>query len=227
MKNLKQIDIAWLSVLGVLAFGFCILTRSSVFLSSILISGVLCVVLIAIGRKEGYLVGLYSSCAYAFVAYQNGLFGEVALNVLFFIPTGILGYFMWKKNMSGGVVSMRRLTGKARTGILALCLISVLLVGWVLAKIPTQNTPYIDASTNVLSIVATFLMMWRYKEQWALYMLLNVISVIMWVLRWMAEGMAGDLMILMWSMYLANSIFGYWRWSKGIKANMVLSETVC
>ncbi len=220
MNNFEKIDIAWLTILGVLALCFCIATRSSVFSSSVLMAGVLCVVLIAIGRKEGYLIGLYNSSAYAWIAYQNGLFGEVSLNLLFFIPTGIIGFFMWKRNMAGSVVSMRRLTGKGRIGILVACFISISVLGRLLGKIPGQNTPYVDASTNVLSIIATFLMMWRYKEQWILYMLLNVISVIMWVLRWMEEGVAGDLMILMWSLYLANSIFGYWRWSKGIKKNI-------
>jgi nicotinamide mononucleotide transporter len=42
------------------------------------------------------------------------------------------------------------------------------VLGLVLAMNPDQNTPFIDAATNVLSIIATFLMMWRFKGQWLL-----------------------------------------------------------
>jgi hypothetical protein len=31
----------------------------------------------------------------------------------------------------------------------------------------------------------------------------------------MDGGAAGDLMVLMWSLYLLNSLFGYWRWHIG------------
>lgn len=215
MKRFMTLDYFWLAGLGLAGLLYCLFAGGGLFFSSILLSGVLCVGLIAIGRKEGYLVGLYNSCAYSWVAYQNGLFGEVILNLLFFIPTGIIGFFIWKRHAAQVAVSMRRLTWVTRAVVAVVCLCGIAFVGWLLGQIPTQNTPYVDASTNVLSIIATFLMMWRYKEQWLLYMVLNVISVVMWVLRWQADGVAGDMMIFMWLLFLANSVFGYWRWSVG------------
>jgi nicotinamide mononucleotide transporter len=208
-------DAVWVIALSMLALLFCLITKADLFSSSILISGVGCVGLIAIGRKAGYLVGLYNSLAYAWIAYQNALFGEVALNLLFYVPTGILGFVLWKRHSSHAVVIMRRLTWLKRGWLLFGCLLGMGLFGWVLSRIPTQNNPFIDASTNVLSIVATFLMIGRFKEQWLLYIALNIISVLMWTLRWRADGMAGDTMIFMWILYLLNSFFGYWRWSRG------------
>lgn len=74
----------------------------------------------------------------------------------------------------------------------------------------------------MLSIVATFLMMWRFKEQWALYILLNVVTIAMWIVRFRAGGAAGDLMILMWSLFLLNSLFGFWRWHVGSKSGEIV-----
>jgi nicotinamide mononucleotide transporter len=176
----------------------------------------LCVALIAIGRREGYLIGIYACLSYAVLAYSNGLFGEVYLNLYFFIPTNLLGYFLWHQHSQGKeAVAMRRLTSKTRLIILLACMLGTFGLGTVLAMNAEQNSPYIDALTNVLSVAATILMMWRFKEQWLLYIAINVVSILMWLLRAMDGGAAGDLMVLMWSLYLLNSLFGFWRWHIG------------
>lgn len=50
-----------------------------------------------------------------------------------------------------------------------ICVAGCLLLGFGLSFIPGQNSPYIDAMTTVLSIVATILMVRRFKEQWLVY----------------------------------------------------------
>ena len=206
----------WVSLLCAIALVFAFATAADPFSSSVLLSGTACVALTAIGRREGYLVGLYNSGAYAWLAQQNGLFGEVWLNLAFYLPTGVIGYLMWSRRLDAEhVVTMRSLAWPGRGVTAALCAVGTLGLGWGLSHVAGQNTPYIDAATNVLSVVATFLMMWRYREQWALYFALNVLSVVMWVLRWLADGAAGDAMVVMWSLYLANSVFGWWCWSRG------------
>lgn len=213
-------NLYWFILLGGITLLYCIITQTPVFLSSVLLSGIVCVSLIAIGVKEGYLIGLYNSFAYAWIAYQNGLYGEVGLNILFYVPTGILGYILWRKKTENGVVKMQKLSPKNRLLVILASGVSIILLGNILAFIPSQNTPFIDATTNILSIFATFLMMYRYAEQWVLYITLNIVTIIMWFIRWQAEGYAGDSMIFMWSLYLVNSIFGFIIWSKGSIRNL-------
>lgn len=211
-----KVDLFWLLGLGVVGTLLSAVLANTAFDFTVSLSGILCVGLIAIGRREGYLIGLYNSLSYALVAYQNGLFGEVYLNLFFFVPTGILGYVWWQRYMMADrTVQMRQLTWPLRLACVGLCIVGTLGLGAVLALNPDQNTPFIDASTNVLSVVATFLMVWRYKEQWLLYIVLNGITIAMWVLRVMAGGEASDLMVLMWSIFLLNALFGYWRWHVG------------
>jgi nicotinamide mononucleotide transporter len=61
----------------------------------------------------------------------------------------------------------------------------IAILGYLLAQIPTQNTPYIDATTNILAITATILMLLRFKEQWWFYITLNIFSILMWAIRTM------------------------------------------
>jgi nicotinamide mononucleotide transporter len=123
-------------------------------------------------------------------------------------------------------VDMRLLSWTQRFIVAAICIVSTVGLYLLLGLNPHQNTPFIDATTNVLSIVATFLMMWRYKEQWLLYILLNIITIFMWFLRLKAGGAAGDLMILMWSLFLLNALFGYWRWHIGAKNTQLANSDV-
>lgn len=214
--KLDRIWLAFLVVAGV-ALSACLAT--SIFDATVSLSGVLCVGLIAIGRRAGYLIGLYNSLSYSILAYSNGLFGEVYLNLLFFVPTGIIGYVMWSRHTrQDRTVEMRQLGWPRRSIIAAICVACTVALGLLLRLNPRQNTPFIDATTNVLSVAATFLMMWRYKEQWLLYILLNVVTIGMWLLRFRAGGAAGDLMILMWSLFLLNALFGCWRWHAGTKS---------
>jgi len=213
--RLDRVRLAFLVVAGGALTAYI---ATSIFDATVSLSGILCVGLIAIGRREGYLVGLYNSLAYSILAYTNGLFGEVYLNLLFFLPTGVIGYVMWSRHTrQDRTVEMRQLGWSQRFAVAAICIACTVVLGLLLGLNPRQNTPFIDATTNVLSVVATFLMMWRYKEQWLLYILLNLVTIVMWCLRFSAGGEAGDLMIVMWSLFLLNALFGYWRWHVGTK----------
>lgn len=222
---MSKLDRLWITLLVVTGSAMSAILATTVFDMTVSLSGILCVGLIAIGRREGFLIGLYNSLSYSILAYGNGLYGEVYLNLLFFLPTGVIGYVMWRRHTTNSrTVVMRRLAWPQRAVIAAVCIASTWGLGLALRLNPNQNTPFIDATTNVLSVVATFLMMWRYKEQWVLYITLNIVTIIMWFMRFMAGGPAGDLMILMWSLFLLNAIFGSWRWHVGAKKAVVVVE---
>lgn len=215
-SKIGKIDITWLVILTVVGGGLSLFLAANLFEQSVFFSGIFCVGLTAIGRREGYLAGLYNSLTYSVLAYRNGLFGEVYLNLFFFVPTGVIGYMMWRRHMTTNkTVAMRQFDWSQRAIIAGVCVLATIMLGLLLKLNPKQNTPFIDATTNVLSVVATFLMMWRFKEQWILYMLLNIVTIVMWALRVAAGGESGDLMVLMWSLFLLNAVFGYWRWHTG------------
>lgn len=231
-KNNQKLDRLWLLLIMLVGSALSAFLASSLFELSVFFSGILCVALIAIGRREGYLVGLYSSVTYSILAYDNGLYGEVYLNLLFYVPTGVIGYFLWLRHSGPGkVVVMRQAAWPARAWIGLCCGLGTFAFGWFLGLNPNQNTPFIDASTTVLSVTATFLTMLRYKEQWVLYILLNVLSIVMWVLRVIDGSESGGVMVLMWSLFLLNAIFGLWRWHAGAAQTelpaVMKGRTVC
>ncbi len=215
--NWNLFEIAWLVLFTSIAIGFTVISKDSLFGFTVFITGVLCVVLTAKGSLMSYAFGMYNTFGYAYLAYINGLFGEVMLNLLFFVPMNVIGFYMWKNNRQDGKLTMRQMELKGLLLVGAVCVLGCLLLGFGLSFIPGQNSPYIDAITMVLSVVATFLMVRRFKEQWLVYIVLNMFTVLLWVIRMLEGSGEGILMIVMWSAYLVNAVYGYYNWNKGAK----------
>lgn len=220
-------EIIWLSVFSLTAFILSVLWKYNVFNFFVFLSGVLCVVLTAKGKLYSYIAGIFNTLGYAYISYSNGLFGEMGLNLFFFLPTSIIGFCLWKRNIKQEhKLVMRKLNLRH---LLIVGLISGVLIycmGFLLSLIKTQNTPYIDATTNILSITATILTMKRFREQWIFYIALNIFTVIMWTMRSINGSEDGILMTVMWSAYLINAVYGYYNWSKGVKLEINIHKGI-
>lgn len=218
-QSWKPFELIWLGTFIALSVVLTVLFHDSLLGFSAFLFGVICVVLTAKGNVWSYVFGYVNTVLYAYIAYRNGLYGEMGLNLFFFLPSGILGFILWKRNIrKAGQLIMRKLTWRENLLTAAICIISIAAMGYGLSLIQGQNTPYIDATTNVLSIVATILTLLRYREQWLLYITLNLFTILMWVIRLLHGSSDGILMIVMWSAYLINACYGFYNWSKGVKA---------
>ena len=187
------------------------------------IAGVLCVVLVAKGSIWNYLFGIVNVSMYAYISYKASLYGDAALNALYYVPMQFIGWWQWRKRgasvsqaEAGGAgvqVKARRFTWHQRA-ILALgCAAGVIAVGYVLKHFGDPQ-PFKDSATTVLSIVAQALMALAFMEQWALWIITNVISVVMWCIC-VARGEAhAAVMVIMWAFYLLNSLNGFSVWLK-------------
>ena len=187
------------------------------------IAGVLCVVLVAKGSIWNYLFGIVNVSMYAYISYKASLYGDAALNALYYVPMQFIGWWQWRRRgaavsqaEAGGAgvqVKARRFTWHQRA-ILALgCAAGVIAVGYVLKHFGDPQ-PFKESATPVLSIVAQALMALAFMEQWALWIITNVISVVMWCIC-VARGEAhAAVMVIMWAFYLLNSLNGFRVWLK-------------
>ena len=214
----------WFLIVGVITSNiiYSLLSDSVDVVGSVAsIAGVLCVVLVAKGSIWNYLFGLVNVSMYAYISYQASLYGDAALNALYYLPMQFIGWWQWRKrgaaiseSEAGGKgvqVKARRFNLRQRV-ILALgCAAAVVAGGFILQHFGDPQ-PFKDSTTTVLSIVAQALMAMAFMEQWVLWIITNIVSVIMWVVC-VARGEAhAAVMVIMWSFYLLNSINGLRVW---------------
>lgn len=203
----------WLAISTTVMIGLSIVWKDS-FISLISgITGIIGVVLCAKGKISTYYFSIINVALYAFLCFQNRLYGEVMLNALYFIPMNILGFFMWKKQGNdNGTVQARSLTAKQFLLMSVGLVVAICLYYQLLLKLG-GNLQLVDSITTVTSVVAIILQVLRYKEQWTLWIVINFVSVIMWTML-LRTGEGSITMIIMWSAYLINSIYGYVNWKK-------------
>lgn len=72
----------------------------------------------------------------------------------------------------------------------------------------------LDGATVVISIVAQILMVLRYREQWALWIIVNIMTISLWTAMYFQNGETSLPLLVMYVMYLCNSIYGYYNWIK-------------
>ena len=69
-------------------------------------------------------------------------------------------------------------------------------------------------SAVVMSVVAQILLTLRYAEQWVLWILVNLLSIVLWVVTLSQSGGSDYTMPVMWTAFLINSIYGWINWLK-------------
>ena len=90
----------------------------------------------------------------------------------------------------------------------------VVLIYWrILTRIGGQLA-LIDAMSTVFSVIALIVQVARYAEQWLLWIVVNVVSVVMWVLLMEKILLRSQWFDIMWAAYLFNSVYGYYNWKK-------------
>jgi nicotinamide mononucleotide transporter len=215
----------WFLIIGVMASNiiYSVLSGNVDIVGSVAgIAGVLCVVLVAKGSVWNYLFGIVNVSMYAYISYKAALYGDAALNALYYVPMQFIGWWQWRKRgaavsageASGGIqVNARRFNWTQRAVLFAGCAAAVIAAGFVLRHFGDPQ-PFKDSTTTVLSIVAQALMALAFMEQWVLWIITNVVSVVMWSICVTRGEPHASVMVIMWSFYLLNSINGLRVWLK-------------
>ena len=175
------------------------------------IAGCISVVLTAKGRWMMYPIGFIQNFTYTVLAFQNKFYGEVFEQV-FYIVTMIWGMVAWARNMhtnEDGTQDVNTRKFSAKDWIFTV--VGVLIGSWLFGKVLIAmgaNQAYTDAATNVMALFAQILMVKRYREQWVLWLLIDLFCIKMW---WVAGNWS---MVAMYIAWTANCIYGWINWTK-------------
>ncbi|WP_455483442.1 nicotinamide riboside transporter PnuC [Haemophilus parahaemolyticus] len=210
----KPFEAAWLLLFIAVQIGIYIYNPDSILGMVSGIAGIICNVFVSKGKISNYFFGLIFAYTYFYISLGANFLGEMNTTLYVYIPAQFIGYFLWKANMqkeqNSAAVIAKALTVKGWIGLLAFLIIGTLLFVELLNYYGGSSTG-LDGLSTIIVIAAQVLMVLRYREQWLLWIVLNIISIALW-----AENTA---MYVMYSAYLLNSLYGYYNWSKLQKTN--------
>ena len=175
------------------------------------IAGCISVVLTAKGRWMMYPIGFIQNFTYTVLAFQNMFYGEV-FEQIFYIVTMIWGMVAWARNMHTNEDGTQDVnTRKFGLGEWLFTIVGVVIGTWLFGRVLVAMgaaQPYTDAATNVMALFAQILMVKRYREQWVLWLLIDLFCIKMW---WVAGNWS---MVAMYIAWTANCIYGWYNWTK-------------
>lgn len=217
----KPFEVVWLALFIIAQIWAYVQTPDSWLAMISGISGILCVVLVSKGKISNYFFGLIFAYTYFYVAWGSNFLGEMNTVLYVYLPSQFIGYFMWKANMQnsdgGESVIAKALTVKGWMTLIVMTTVGTLLFVQALQAAGGSSTG-LDGLTTIITVAAQILMILRYREQWLLWIGLNILSIFLW-----AETPA---IYLMYSAYLLNSLYGYYNWTKLVKRTNLNIKTV-
>ena len=217
LQGWKMWQVLWLVFANLVILGVSI-SQGDTWIGIVAsITGVFCVVLCGMGRVSNYFFGTINVILYAYIAWKAKYYGDVMLNLAYYFPTNILGWVLWNKNINKetNAVYTKRMTIKQDILLAIISAISVCGYAYIL-KLLGGNLPLVDSMSTVFSVIAQILMIKRFTEQWIIWIIVDAVSVIMWLVALPKEG-GSIAVLLMWSVYLINAIIMFVKWYKESK----------
>lgn len=182
-------DLSWIEAVGTLA-------------------GLLCIWLASLEKISNYAFGLINVTLFAIIFFQIQLYASLLLQ-LFFFAANLYGWYAWSRQNTANeaVLQIRWLPFPKAIAWLAACVVAIgvmtafidpvfavltrvavnimqaLGLNVAMPELQPDAFPFWDSCMMVLSIAAMILMTRKYVENWLLWVIINVISVVIFALQ--------------------------------------------
>ncbi len=172
------------------------------------VAGLLCIWLASLEKIANYAFGLINVTLFAIIFFQIQLYASLLLQIFFF-AANVYGWYAWSRQTSDNQAELRIrwLPLPKALGWLAACVVAIglmtIFINPVFAfltriavalmqtlglqvampELQPDAFPFWDSCMMVLSVVAMILMTRKYVENWLLWVMINIISVVIFALQ--------------------------------------------
>ncbi|WQJ53837.1 MAG: PnuC-like nicotinamide mononucleotide transport [Wendovervirus sonii] len=171
--------------------------------------GVIAVVLCSCKKYYQFIYAIPQLITYMYISFSEKLWGEVTINIFYFIMM-VIALFTWRKgnyNTDTNEVEPKTLNIKQHIyAIIGTLLFTVTL--YTILKATNDSQPFMDSITTGPAITAQILMTFRYKEQWLYWLIIDIASIIMWH---NADDACMTMQYIFWTI---NCFYGYYMWNQ-------------
>lgn len=171
------------------------------------IAGTVCVVLTGQRKVSSFAWGILQIVTYFILCWRQRFYGEMVENA-FYLATTVAGIVLWlrKYDPVKSEVRTEKLSPRGWLLWLGVFTVGTAAVAFILSK--TDDTqPLMDAGTTVPAFIAQILLVTRYREQWVFWMVVDGLSLVMWMI-------ARDwCMVAQYAFWLTVCLYGLKKWN--------------
>ena len=172
------------------------------------IAGVCCIFLCAHASWPNWIFAIVYTVLYIVILFYNKVYGTMALELFYYMPTNVLGLLMWKKHLDDTEkekCKTRVMSWRYRALMLGIVLASTVVYHWVLVRLGGA-TAWLDALAVAIGIIATYYELKRYADQYILWLITDVVAVAQWII--LRDG----IMLTKKTIYLIMAVVGLINW---------------
>jgi nicotinamide mononucleotide transporter len=182
------------------------------------LTGILYVVLIIRQRVLAWPVGLVNAAVYLVVFSRAGLFSDAGLQVVY-LGLSAYGWYHWLHGGRGGTaLRVARISTREAALVTAASAAIWVVLGTVTSRIPGAAIPWIDAVPVSLSLAAQWMTTRKHLENWAVWIVANLIYVAMFAWRGLT------LTAVLYTVFLVLAIRGLVTWRQSLEQTFSASS---
>ena len=176
-----------------------------------LIGGVVSTILGIKGYKSSYIVSFIMAFACGYTAQANHFLGNAIINIFFYAPFTLLGFYSWSKHQGKNKkVVARKFTPKQIILAIIIFIISTIALNLNIAFFGGEQA-ILDSSATILIVFATVLSVFRYRETWLCWLLADILQLIMWT------ATNDPAVLALRIFYPLSAVYGFINWKTLLK----------
>jgi nicotinamide mononucleotide transporter len=157
----------------------------------------------------GWPLAIASSLLYFLLFWDSRLYGEAGLQI-FFVVVALWGWWQWLRGTldDGSALRVRALPRREAIGCGLVLALAWPALALFLDQATDSDVPWFDAFPTAASLVGQWLLGRKYVENWAVWLLVNVVSVALFA----AKGLW--LTVLLYAVFAVLSVIGWRAWAR-------------
>ncbi len=181
------------------------------------ICGVVCVFLCAKASIANFTFATVNTIVYMIYLAYSRIYGTFLLELIVYFPINFISWYIWAKHRDEEqeeITKSKKLSVKQDIIVTAMVVISTIAYHEILVRIG-GTVPWLDAMTVAIGIIAVVLEMLRFREQYVLWIVTDIVAVAMYIAHF------DPVYLTKKSIYLIMAVIGLYNWWKLQKARNV------
>lgn len=156
-------------------------------------------------------IGIIGVLAYVVVFYEAKLYAAMSLQLIY-VGLSFYGWYAWLHGGEGhGALRVSRANPRILAALVAAGVVVTALLGWWLDRRTDEALPYLDAFTTVFSLVAQWMQARKHLENWATWILVDVLYIGMSL----SQGLT--LTSGLYLVYIGLAVIGWRDWQRSMR----------
>ena len=171
------------------------------------IAGVISVVLCSQKKYSFYFWSILQLITIMIISYQTGLHGKLIENA-FYLFTLFIGMNIWKENTTNDTTQVRTMDWVDYVIFGCLFLPFATILSYLIVSQYNTEQIALDTITTIIGIIAQIMLILRFREQWVLWFVLDILCIILWA----KDG--NWCLMVQYIFWTINCVYGYFCWKK-------------